>query len=192
MARNWRAATLALGGGCMAAAACQGNVEPAPIVYAGAPETTRTGRFLKAFEQVCLTPLPDLGDVTEALEATEWPVVPGEEADRFLLFGYDEVTDVREGPLDAVTITAAVHEGEQYGTTLLACSMEVPGVNAAVLEDMLSFSGHIGGDPFADMDIAPVFARTWVLKSVENRTPPFALTIEANDEAGTVRLFVSQ
>lgn len=176
----------------MVLTACQGNATPAPIIYAGAPETTRTSRFVQIFEGVCLTPLPNLRDVAGALEDTDWPIVSEEEADRFLLFGYDETTEVRQGPLDALTITAAVHETEQYGTTLLACSMEVSGVDAPALEDMLALGGHIDGAPFADMDIAPILARTWVVKTVENQTPPFALTIEDNGETGVVRIFVSQ
>ena len=191
MARN-RPVVLGCVGAAMALTACEGNIAPAPIIYAGAPETTRTGRFMKIFEQVCLVPLPNLRDVSAALEETEWPVIPSEEADRFLLFGYDETTEVREGPLDEVKIIAAVHEGEQYGSTLVACSMEVTGVDAPALEDMLSFSGYIGGEPFADMDFAPVFARSWVLETMENQTPPFALTIEDNGQTGVVRVFVSQ
>lgn len=179
-------------GAVMALSACRGNVTPAPIIYAGAPETTRTSRFVQIFEEVCLTPLPNLRDVAGALEDTDWPIVSEEEADRFLLFGYDETREVRQGPLDALTITAAVHEAEQYGTTLIACSMEVSGVDAPALEDMLAISGHIEGAPFADMDIAPILARTWVVASVDYRTPPFALTIEDNGETGVVRVFVSQ
>ncbi|MEO0467253.1 MAG: hypothetical protein AAF216_11985 [Pseudomonadota bacterium] len=178
--------------GLLAFGACESNINPAPIIFAGAPETTRTGHFLKTFEQVCITPLPNLRDVAGALESTDWEVVSDDQANQFLLFGYDAVTDVRKGLLGSTEITAAVHEGEQYGTTLVACSMEISGVSASALEDMFALARHIDGDPFADMDFAPVFARTWVLKSTENRTPPFALTIEDNGETGKVRVFVSQ
>lgn len=172
-------------------AACETR-KPAPVTFAFSPDATRTGRMFSVMERYCLGPLPETAQMRERIAGTGWAEIPADEYRDLLQPGYDEPLIERKGEVEGLTFLIAVYRGNQFGVPVLGCSVLASGIETEALERMLAGAGHIEGEPVIDMTQPPARLRSWPLRAGPADEPPFMVSIDADDEAGTVTLSVSQ
>ena len=166
--------------------------EPAPVTFAFSPDATRTGRLFSVMERYCLDPLPETGRLRARIAGTGWSEIPADEYRDLMQLGYEEHVIERKGEIEGLDFLIAAYRGNQFGVPIVGCSVLATGIEADALERMFSGAGHIEGDPLIDMMLAPTRLRSWSLQNGPTAEPAFIVSIEQNDENGTVTASVSQ
>lgn len=177
---------------CLAALAACASQEPAPILYADAPDTTRSARLAAVIQQFCISPLPELRAMEGAFSASGWdepapdiaPTAPGER-----LFG-DPVAE-REGQIGDLAVSIGLYRASDESGELITCAVETANVDTAALVSMLQQRGHIETMPVVDMTAPPTALRAWYIVSRPELGARYTLALETNDQTGRVLVTVS-
>lgn len=174
-----------------ALAACASQ-EPAPILYADAPDTTRSARLAAVIQQFCIAPLPELRAMQGAFTASGWQapapdIAPN--APRERLFGAP--IDEREGQIGDLAVSVGLYRASDESGELITCAVETANIDTAALVSMLQQRGHIESAPVVDLSAPPTTLRAWYIVSRPELGARYTLALETNDQTGRVLVTIS-
>lgn len=187
-----RRAPLAAGLALILGLAACASQKAAPILYADAPDITRSARLAALIEQFCIAPLPEPRALEGAITASGWDeptpdIAPGSPVDN--LFGAPVVE--REGRIGELPISVGLYSASDESGVVITCVVETANVDTAALISMLQERGHLESSPVVDMSSPPTTLRAWYIVSRPELGMRFTFAMETDDQTGSVLITVS-